>query len=459
VAQPICVFNKLSKLLKIQKERATQVKKTVLKEVRKINRKKLLHAKKSDILANKFENLEGPIETQHLLISTLLPPAVKAFIAECEVEVEKLCGDRYRHGKTNHRWGSQRGSIILGNQNVALEVPRVRGKDGKELRLQTYEDFQDPRLFDQAVFTEGIKKVSQRDYEKGVSKIANSFGLKKSSVSRKWVKSTAKKIEDLQKRSLKEMDIRAVFIDGKRFSKHGVIIALGVASDGKKYVLGIYQAETENSKSCLELLNDLESRGLSSEGLLFIVDGGSGLNKALEEKYLVHKRSERRAIRVRCFVHKWRNIEKALGDDAHKATGLFWALRDAKDLVEAKVVCDRLESVLRDLNLSALESFREAKEDLLVIHELKLPRELRNFFSTTNPIESLNSLIEEDMRRVKHWKNSEHFQRWCATYCLASEKKMRKVRGFRSLPGLWVLLRKLTEKNPIDTNETIEEVA
>ena len=435
------------------------MKKTVLKAVKKINRKPLVHAKKSDILANKFENLEGPIETQHLLISTLLPPAVKAFLVECEKEVEKICGDRYKHGKTNHRWGSQNGSIVLANQHVALEVPRVRSKDGKEIVLQNYQDFQDPRIFDQAIFTEGIKKVSQRDYEKGVQKIANSFGFKKSSVSRKWIKATAKKIEDLQTRSLKEMDIKAVFIDGKRFSKHGVIIALGVASDGKKYVLGIYQADTENSKSCLELLNNLQSRGLAESGLLFVVDGGSGLNKALEEKYLVHKKKERRAIRVRCFVHKWRNIEKALGDHAHKATGLFWAIRDAKDSNEAKVISDRLESVLRDQNLSALQSYLEAKEDLLVIHELKLPRELKKFFSTTNPIESLNSIIEEDMRRVKHWKNSEHFQRWCATYLLASENRLRRVRGFRNLPGLWVLLRKLTEQNDVDLSQEIEEVA
>ena len=112
----------------------------------------------------------------------------------------------------------------MGNQNVALEVPRVRGKDGSEVKLQTYQDFQDPRLFEQAVFAEGIKKVSQRDYEKGVSQIANSFGFTKSSVSRKWIQATARKIEDLQKRSLKEMDIRAVFIDGKRFSKYGVIM-------------------------------------------------------------------------------------------------------------------------------------------------------------------------------------------------------------------------------------------
>ncbi len=435
------------------------MKKTVLKSVRKINRKKLKHAKKADIVADRFENLEGPINTQHLLISTLLPPAVKMFISELEKEVDQLCGDRYRHGKLNHRWGSQKGSIILANQNIALEVPRVRAKDGAEVNLQTYQDFQDPRLFDQAVFTEGIKKVSQRDYQKGVSKIANSFGFTKSSVSRKWINATAKKIEELQQRSLKELDIRAVFIDGKKFSKHGVIIALGVAFSGEKYVLGIYQADTENSKSCLELLNDLESRGLPESGIIFTVDGGSGLNKALEEKYLVQDKRRRRAIRIRCYVHKWRNIEKALGEDSHKANGLFWALRDAKDMAEAKVVCDRLESVLRDANLSALKSFLEAKDDLLVIHELKLSQKLKTFFSTTNPIESLNYLIEEDMRRVKHWKNSEHFQRWCATYCLAAEKRMRRIHGYKSLPGLWILLRKLTEQNDVDMNQEITEVA
>jgi len=90
-----------------------------------------------------------------LLISTLLPPAVKAFIAECENEVNKLCGERYSHGKSTHRWGSQQGSIVLGNQHVALEVPRVREKNGSEVQLQTYQDFQNPELFNQAVFTEG----------------------------------------------------------------------------------------------------------------------------------------------------------------------------------------------------------------------------------------------------------------------------------------------------------------
>ncbi|HQW54193.1 MAG TPA: transposase, partial [Acinetobacter sp.] len=106
-----------------------------------------------------------------------------------------------------------------------------------------------------------------------------------------------------------------MFVDGKRFSNYGVIIALGVSSNGKKYVLGIYQASSENHHSCLNLLNDLENRGLPTDGLLFIVDGGSGLNKALNLKYQCDDKTKRRAVRIRCHIHKWRNIEKALGDD------------------------------------------------------------------------------------------------------------------------------------------------
>ena len=427
----------------------------VLKAVRKINRKPLVHAKPDDILNNKFEGFEGPIDTQHMLISMMLPPAVKAFIEEIGREVNQICGSRYSHGKTNVRWGTQAGSIVLGNQHVAVEKPRVRAKSGEEIELETYQQFQDPKLFQQAVFTEGLKRVSQRDYEKGVQKIASSFGFSKSAVSRKWIKATAKKLEELQHRSLAEMDIRAVFIDGKRFTSYGVIVALGVSSGGRKYVLGIYQASSEDHQSCLDLLNDLERRGLSERGLMFIVDGGSGLNKALNVKYMCNDRERRTAIRIRCFAHKWRNIEAALGDLSDKARSLFWALRDARDLAEAKVISDQLEAVLRDLNVSALESYREAKDDLLAIQELKLSKQLKKFFSTTNPIESLNSLLEEDMRRVKKWENSEHFQRWLATYCLQNEKRMRRIRGFQQLPALWICLRDLLEKeeNEIDKQE------
>ena len=409
-------------------------------------RKTLKRITREAALADQWEAPDGEqISSQHEIISMLLPPAVKAFYVELEAEVEALCGKRHSRGTPAQRWATQPGSIQLGNQKVAIEKPRVRDQESnREKTLYTYARFQDPLLFDENVFEQGLKRVSQRDYEKGLPKIAQSFGISKSTVSRRWIKVTEKQVEKLLHRDLRPLDIVAVFIDGKRFARLGVVVALGVSRAGKKYVLGIYQSSTENSAACLNLLADLEKRGLPERELLFIVDGGSGLNKALNDKYQIDDPANRRAYRVRCYVHKWRNISDVLDEKGQaEAAPLFWSMRDARDYSSAKACSDALESCLKRHNVSALTSYLEAKDDLLAIHRLQIGAELRALFSTTNPIESLNSLLEEDLRRVKRWRDSQHFQRWMATACLRNEKRMRRVKGHRGLPALIIRLQEL----------------
>jgi transposase-like protein len=412
----------------------------------KVNRRKTIPVGLDEAKADHFLDFDGkPIDSQHLLISMLLPPAVKEFIRLVGDEVEYLCGKRYEHGTANQRWGSQTGTIVLGKQKVRVEKPRVRNQQsGRETKIPIYERFKDDRLFDEQVFAEGLKKVSQRDFQRGMPKIAASFGFTKSSVSRRWIKATEARLKELNSRDIAAMDIVAVFIDGKRFRDHGVVIALGVSSGGRKYVLGIFECNTENSAACNELLRRLEERGLPQRELLFVVDGGSGLNKSLEDRYETHKPEKRRAMRVRCYVHKWRNIEPNLPEEKQaEAASLFWAIRDAERLGIAEECSKALEGFLRHANLSALESYLEAKDDLLNLHRLRLSPRLRRFFSTTNPLESLNYLTEEDLRRVKKWQNSEHFQRWLAASVLANEKRMRRIFGNKSLPALKAALSML----------------
>jgi putative transposase len=417
-------------------------------------RRKVVAVRHGELQAGVVPGFESGVllDSQHSLISALLPPAVKEFLAQCEQEVEAICGPRYARGYGSFdRWTPQAGSVVIGGQRVAVVKPRVRGPEGEKV-LQTYARFQDPSQFDQQVFQEGLRRVSQRDYEKGLPKIAASFGFSKSSVSRTWVKATEKQLERLRTRSLSELGIIAVFIDGKRFAKLGVVVALGVSSSGKKHVLGIYQCSTENSAACRNLLDDLERRGLPEGELLFVVDGGSGLNKALNDKYETGEPGKRRAVRVRCYVHKWRNLHDVLTEkQREEAAPLFWAIREASDLTQAMECAHALERVLGKHNASALQSFLEAKDDLLALHRLGLSAELRRFFSTTNPIESLNSLLEEDMRRVKRWRDSRHFQRWLATACLQNEKRMRRIRGHRGLAALGVKLQTLcAHENAVD---------
>lgn len=410
----------------------------------KSKRSPLKRATFSDLQKDVVESANGQlINSKYELISLLIPPAVKAFFNELEQEVKELCGKRYEHGTDNQRWGYQQGSIVLGNQKVAIGRPRIRNKKNKrEVPLQTYDTFQNPNTFDEAIFQEGIKGVSQRDYERGLPKIAASFGIKKSSISRRWINSTTKQLEQLLNRNLSALDIVAVFIDGKRFSKLGVVIALGISSSGKKYVLGIYESSTESSSACKNLLDDLEKRGLPERDLLFVVDGGSGLNKALEEKYQVSNKYKRKACRVRCYFHKWNNIKDAIPEKVvSDVKAIYWSIRDALTLKDAEKCSASLEAMLAKINKSALASYLEAKDDLLSIHHLQMGKNLKKFFSTTNPIESLNSLIGEDLRRVKYWRDSDHFQRWIATACLQNEKRMKKVRGAMGLPGLVIRLK------------------
>ena len=433
--------------------------KTNLTSVLKSAKKKAIPITIREAKEDKFNWPDGtPIDTSHMLISLMLPPSVKAFYEELERDVEQLCGPRGQHDKGDGlRWGSQRGSVFFANQRVAIEHPRVRSKStGEEIVPETYERFQSPKLFEQSVFTEGMKHVSQRDFEKGLPKIAASFGVTKSSISRRWINATAKKFDELMNRDIRVMDIVAVFIDGKRFRTEGVVVALGVSSTGTKFVLGIYQASTESGDAVLNLLNDMELRGLPKENILFIVDGGSGLNRALNEKYFCHDPVKRKAVRVRCYFHKWQNIAKCLKGKDDKivadAAILFWAIRTAGSLAEARSAALSFKNHMRLINKSVVKTFEEAEADLLVVHELNLTADLRTTLSTTNPVESLNSLTEEDLRRVKRWRNSEHFCRWLATAVLHAEKRMKKVKGFRGLSLLKIALGGLCSRNESKEN-------
>jgi transposase-like protein len=75
-----------------------------------------------------------------------------------------------------------------------------------------------------------------------------------------------------------------VLIDGLHFRDHVILLALGIAVDGQKHVLALREGTTENATVCKALLRDLRERGLAlDQPTLFIVDGGTGLRKAIRE--------------------------------------------------------------------------------------------------------------------------------------------------------------------------------
>ena len=114
-----------------------------------------------------------------------------------------------------------------------------------------------------------LKGIATRNYEVCAEAVPEAFGLSSSSVSRRYVKGTARKLAPFQERSLEGYDLVALFLDGKRFADEEIIIALGVTLDGQKIPLGFVQAAKKALaalKPSLELMNQSALHSLE-EGL------------------------------------------------------------------------------------------------------------------------------------------------------------------------------------------------
>ena len=346
-------------------------------------------------------------------------------------ELDSLTGKRYQHSNSScTRWGSNPGYAFIGNQKLDIKVPRVRDTStGKEVSLKSYKALQNPSAINESVLAMVINGISTRKYEKVVEKIPETFGIKKSTISNKFIVESSKKLKELMERNLTKEDIVAIFIDGKTFADNEMIVALGVNINGEKSVLGVIESSTENTLVVTDFLNDLVARGLSAEHeILFIIDGAKGLSKGIKA-VLGDK-----AIIQRCQWHKRENIVRYLSKEQQKR--MRKKLQKAYEQISYTVAKSSLLSIKKELevlNTSAVKSLEEGLEETLTLHKLGLFSALGTSFKTTNCIESFNKQLQIYMGRISYWKNSSQRQRWFATAALEIEPKLRKVKGHKNL--------------------------
>ena len=381
------------------------------------------------------------IDARAELIQALIPIGLEAVNELLQQEVTSLAGARYGRGDGQAgyaRWGRQRGSVYLGDQKVAVTVPRVRDLGrGQEVTLASYQALGRPRRAEEAALLKVLKGLSCRDYQACVEPVAETFGLAASSLSRRFKRASAKRLAELTERDLSAYDLVALFLDGKTFGDDQMVIALGVTLEGQKVVLGFVQTATENERSCSAFLRGLVDRGLKIEaGLLCVIDGAKGLRKAVD-KVLGDK-----AVVQRCQWHKRENVVSYL--PVSKQATFRQKLQRAYDrptYAKAKAALSRIRSELSLLNASAVASLDEGLAETLTLHRLGLFPELGRSFKTTNCIENLNSLVAQRTDQVDYWKNAEQKHRWLATALLDIEPRLHKVSGHRQLARLRTALQ------------------
>jgi len=373
-----------------------------------------------------------------------------------EQEVRALAGERYkRQGMEGYdRWGKQWGSVYLRDQKVPILVPRVRNQqEDKEIRLRSYERLQEPWNGDGGVLKRILHGLSCRSYEACAEAVPEAFGLSGSTVSKRYIRASAKELKKLCERRLEGYDFVGLILDGKIFGVDEMVIALGVTVQGRKIPLGFVQTGTENERVGREMLEGLLERGLKiQDGLFCVIDGSKGLRKALYEVF------GSKVLVQRCQWHKRENVIGYLPKGIQGA--MRRKLQEAYEEPTYEKAKERLLKVRRELqqiNRSAVNSLDEGFEETLTLHRLGLFQELGKSFKTTNCIESLMALIAQKTDKVDYWRNSDQKHRWLAAALLDLEPRLRRVKRYKHLPKLRIAIQRAIQA--ADGSPSLREAA
>lgn len=378
----------------------------------------------------------GIIElAQHSLGDLLRSVGRTFFAAVMESEVKDLAGARSQPNadREAYRWGHEAGFCIIDGQKVPINRPRVRSRQNdREIPLGSYELFQRTSLIEETVWQKIMLGLTMRSYEDVVQQFADAYGLKKSTTSEHFVEASRRKLKQLMTRSLADIPLAVILIDGTIFKGQHVIVAIGIDRLGNKIVLGLEQGSSENTTVVRGLLGQLAERGVDfNEPRLYLLDGSKALRSA------VLRFAGDAAFIQRCQVHKIRNVTEYLPEAERPAVKFRMRAAYLKpEAVDAKNALYKLHDELMESNPSAAGSLAEGLDETLTVLQLGLPPKLRQILSSTNIIESGFSLVGKICRQVKRWQGSDQRLRWISSSLLFAESRWNKLHGHRQMPSL-----------------------
>ena len=304
-------------------------------------------------------------------------------------------------GAQNTRNGSTPKGLITERGSVGIDTPRDRdGSFGPRIvrkRQRRFEGFDDKIL---ALYSRGL---STRDIE---AHLADIYGVK---VGRDLISRVTDAVMDdaraWQQRPLEDvypvlfLDAFVLKIrDGGSVQRRACYLALGVAMDGSRDVLGMWFQETEGAKFWMQILTELKHRGVK-DILICCVDGLNGFPEAIEAVFP--------ATTVQtCIVHLIRHSLK------------YVPRREFSDVArDLKPIYTAIDS---DAAHQALEAFDEKwGQRFPVITQAWLDRweyvtpflafspEIRRVIYTTNAIEALNRQLRKAVKTKGHFPSED----------------------------------------------------
>ena len=168
--------------------------------------------------------------------------------------------------------------------------------------------------------------------------------------------------------------------DGHYISK-AFYTVLGINLEGKKEILGLYLNESEGAKFWMQVLTDLQNRGVK-DILIASVDGLKGFPEAINA---VFPETE---VQL-CIVHQIRNSLKYVASKHQKVfANELKTVYKAFTKEEAELALDKMEEKWGKKYPIVFESWRNKLDNLS--NYFKYPEDIRRIIYTTNIIESVH---------------------------------------------------------------------
>jgi putative transposase len=314
------------------------------------------------------------IEGAQASIDELMHDSAVALVEQLLVlSAQKLAGakQRGRDGGPVLWHGAQRGVVTLAERQLRVQRPRLRDKAGHEVSVPAYQQLSGDATIGKRVRDIMVAGVSTRRYAQVLPEAAGTVGVSKSAVSRHFIEASAAQLAALNERSLEELKVLVIYIDGIVVHGHHIIAAVGVDEAGDKHLLGLAPGASENAQVVKDLLRGLIDRGLDDKlSYLFVIDGGKALRSAIDEMFGA------RAHVQRCRTHKLRNVlERLPKTEAAQTKAVMMAaykLAPKDGMAKMKTQAQWLEHEHPD----AAASLREGLQETFTVNALGLPPSL-----------------------------------------------------------------------------------
>jgi len=178
----------------------------------------------------------------------------------------------------------------------------------------------------------------------------------------------------------------------KQVINKAIYLALGVTLEGHKELLGMWISENEGAKFWLNVLTELQNRGLN-DVLIACVDGLKGFPEAINAVY------PQAQIQL-CIVHMVRNSMKYVPWKDYKAIAydlklIYQSITEEEALKALDDFSERWDNKYPQIS----RSWRGHWENLNTL--FIYPQDIRKAIYTTNAIESLNSVIRKAIKKRK----------------------------------------------------------